>query len=476
MTKVLFVAAEAVPFVKTGGLADVIGSLPKELLKEGIDVRVILPKYGDIPDRYREMMTPVVTLDVPMGWRRQYCGIEQLEHQGVTFYFVDNEYYFKRRGLYGYYDDGERFAFYSRAVLESLRHLDFSPDVLHCHDWHTAAVHVLLNAHYRAFYPRLRTVFTIHNLKYQGVFPPSVLSELLDLGSEYFTPDKLEFHGAVNYMKGGLAYADMLTTVSRSYAQEIQTPYYGEKVDGLLRARSHQLVGIVNGIDYDVYNPQHDEYIFMPYTWRSTKRKNQNKIKLQEHVGLPINPDVPVLAIVSRLVEAKGLDLIAHVFEEIISQDLQLVVLGTGESHYESMFQVAAYRYPEKVSANIFFDDALAHKIYAGADMFLMPSQFEPCGIGQLIALRYGALPIVRETGGLKDTVQSYNQYTGEGNGFTFANYKAHDMLYTIRWALGLYGDKQVWESIVKNAMKNDFSWRQSAKQYVQLYKTLCEG
>ena len=476
MTKVLFVAAEAVPFVKTGGLADVIGSLPKELRKEGIDVRVILPKYGDIPDRYREMMTPVVALDVPVGWRRQYCGIEQLEHQGVTFYFVDNEYYFKRRGLYGYYDDGERFAFYSRAVLEALRHLDFNPDVLHCHDWHTAAVPVLLNAHYRHLFPRLRTVFTIHNLKYQGVFAPSVLGELLNLGSEYFTADKLEFHGAVNYMKGGLAYADMLTTVSRSYAEEIQTPYYGEKVDGLLRARSHQLVGIVNGIDYDVYNPQHDEHIVMPYTWRSPKRKNQNKIKLQEHVGLPIDPDIPVLAIVSRLVEAKGLDLIAHVFEEIIAEDLQLIVLGTGESHYESMFQVAAYRYPEKVSANIFFDDALAHKMYAGADMFLMPSQFEPCGIGQLIALRYGALPIVRETGGLKDTVQSYNQYTGEGNGFTFTNYNAHDMLYTIRWALGMYRDKQVWESIVKNAMKNDFSWRQSAKQYIQLYQTLCEG
>ncbi len=470
------VAAEAAPFVKTGGLADVIGSLPKELLKEGIDARVILPKYGDIPDRYREMMTPVAVMDVPLGWRRQYCGIEQLEHQGVTFYFVDNEYYFKRRGLYGYYDDGERFAFFSRAVLESLRYLNFSPDVLHCHDWHTAAVPVLLDAHYRSVYPQLRTVFTIHNLKYQGVFAHSVLGELLNLGDEYFAPDKMEFHGAVNYLKGGLVYSDLLTTVSRTYAEEIQTPYYGEKVDGLLRSRKDSLQGIVNGIDYEAYNPQHDEHIVMPYTWRSAKRKTQNKIKLQEHVGLPVNPDVPVVAIVSRLVEAKGLDLIAHVFEELIAQDLQLIVLGTGDSHYESMFKVAAYRYPDKVSANIFFDDALAHKIYAGADIFLMPSQFEPCGIGQLIALRYGTLPVVRETGGLKDTVQSYNEETGEGNGFTFTNYNAHDMLYTINRALTLYSKRELWEPIVKSAMKTDYSWRQSAKQYVQLYQTLAQG
>ena len=475
MIKVLFVAAEAVPFVKTGGLADVIGSLPKELLKEGVDARVILPKYGEIPDRFQEMMTTVAVLDAPVGWRRQYVGIEKLEYQGVTFYFVDNEYYFKRKGLYGHYDDGERFAYYSRAVLESLPFLDFEPDVLHCHDWHTAAVPVLLAAHYREAYPHLRTVFTIHNLKYQGIFSPAVLSELLDLDEDYFAPDKLEFFGAANYLKGGLVYADLLTTVSHTYAEEIQTEYFGEKVDGLLRSRSHQLRGIINGIDYDIYNPQTDNDIAVPYTWRSINRKAKNKVKLQECLGLPINPDVPVVAIVSRLVEAKGLDLIAHVFEDIVSQDLQLVILGTGEERYEGMFQHAAYCYPDKVAANIFFDDMLSHKVYGGADIFLMPSQFEPCGIGQLIALRYGTVPVVRETGGLKDTVQAYNEYTGEGNGFSFAHYNAHEMLYTLNNALELYSQPEKWGSIVRNAMKSDFSWRQSAKQYIAVYQELIE-
>ena len=475
MIKVLFVAAEAVPFVKTGGLADVIGSLPKELLKEGVDARVILPKYGDIPDRFREMMTTIAVLDVPVGWRRQYVGIDKLEYQGVTFYFVDNEYYFKRKGLYGHYDDGERFAYYSRAVLEALPCLDFEPDVLHCHDWHTAAVPVLLAAHYRESYPHLRTVFTIHNLKYQGIFAPAVLGELLDLSEDYFAPDKLEFFGAVNYLKGGLVYSDLLTTVSRTYAEEIQTEYFGEKMDGLLRSRSHQLQGIVNGIDYDIYNPQTDNDLAVPYTWRSINRKAKNKVKLQECMGLPLNPDVPVVAIVSRLVEAKGLDLIAHVFEDIVSQDLQLVILGTGEERYEGMFQHAAYCYPDKVAANIFFDDMLSHKVYGGADIFLMPSQFEPCGIGQLIALRYGTVPVVRETGGLKDTVQAYNEYTGEGNGFSFAHYNAHEMLYTLNNALELYSQPEKWGSIVRNAMKSDFSWRQSAKQYIAVYQELIE-
>ena len=473
MVKVLFVAAEAVPFVKTGGLADVIGSLPKELLKEGIDARVILPKYGDIPERYREMMTPVASFEANVGWRQKYCGVEQLEHQGITYYFIDNEQYFKRKGLYGHYDDGERFAFYSSAVLASIPYLDFTPDIIHCHDWHTAVVPVLLNAHYRHMYPNLRTIFTIHNLKYQGVFHPHVLGDLLGLGQEYFAADKMEFFGAVNYMKGGLVYADVLTTVSRTYAEEIQMAYYGEKMDGMLRSRAEQLHGIVNGIDYEYYDPQKDPHVAVPYTWRSPKRKAQNKVKLQEHVGLPANPNVPVIAIISRLVEAKGLDLIARVFEDILKQDIQLVVLGTGESHYEGMFQAAAQLYPDKVSTNIFFDETLAHKIYAGADIFLMPSQFEPCGIGQLIALRYGTLPVVRETGGLKDTVRSYNPETGEGNGFTFANYNAHDMMYTLNWALELYQQEEKWRALVTQAMKNDYSWRQSAKQYVALYKSL---
>lgn len=473
MLKVLFVAAEAVPFIKTGGLADVIGSLPKELVKEGVDARVILPKYSEIPSHYREIMEPVHTMEVPVGWRRQYCGIEKMEYQGITFYFVDNEYYFKRKGLYGHFDDGERFAYFCRAVLEVLPHIGFAPDILHCHDWHAAAIPVMLAAHYRHAYPELRTVLTIHNLLYQGVFAREVLGDLLSLGNDYFAEDKLEFFGSVNYMKGGLVYADRLTTVSPTYAQEIQTPYFGEKLDGLLRDRSKDLYGIVNGLDYDVYNPRIDDCIAVPYTWRSIGRKCKNKMKLQEHVGLPVRSDVPVVAIISRLVAAKGLDLVAHVIEEMLASDIQLIVLGTGEERYEGMFRLAAHRYPDKVSANIFFGEDLAHKIYAGADVFLMPSCFEPCGIGQLIALRYGTLPVVRETGGLKDTVQPYNEYTGEGNGFTFANYNAHDMLHTLQRALAIYPQTDIWERIVRNAMRSDYSWRQSAQQYHELYQQL---
>ncbi|KAF1856359.1 hypothetical protein Lal_00049274 [Lupinus albus] len=463
MPKVLFVAAEAVPFIKTGGLADVIGSLPKELVKEGVDARVILPKYSEIPSHYREIMEPVHILEVPVGWRRQYCGIEKLEYQGITFYFIDNEYYFKRKGLYGHYDDGERFAYFCRAVLESLPYLDFTPDILHCHDWHTAVIPVLLAAHYREAYPELRT----------GVFAKEVLGDLLSLGEEYFTAGRLEFFGAVNYMKGGLVFADRLTTVSPTYAEEIKTPYFGEKLDSLLQSRGNDLYGIINGLDYDLYNPRIDDCIAVPYTWRSSGRKLKNKMKLQEHVGLPVRADVPVVAIVSRLVAAKGLDLVAHVIEEIIAEDIQLIVLGTGEERYEGMFRLAAHRYPDKVSANIFFGEELAHKIYAGADIFLMPSCFEPCGIGQLIALRYGTLPVVRETGGLKDTVQPYNEYTGEGNGFSFANYNAHDMLDTLRRALAVYRQGDVWERIIRNAMRSDYSWSQSAQQYRELYHQL---
>lgn len=475
MAKVLFVAAEAVPFIKTGGLADVVGSLPKELLSQGIDARVILPKYGDIAGHYKESMEPVAILEVPLGWRRQYCGIEKLEIDNVIFYFIDNEYYFKRKGLYGYYDDAERFAFFSRAVLEALPHLDYTPDVLHCHDWHAGPVAVLLDAHYRArpAYSSLKTVFTIHNLQYQGVFPKEVLGELLDLGDEYLTADKLEYYGSVNFMKAGLVFADKLTTVSRSYAEEIQTVERGENLEGLLKQRSASLSGIINGIDYDVYNPQKDYNIAVPYTWRSSGRKAKNKAKLQECLNLPVNADKPMVAIISRLVQPKGLDLIAQIFDELLELDIQLVVLGTGEERYEGMFRVAAHRHPDKVSANIFFDEALAHKIYAAADLFLMPSLFEPCGIGQLIAMRYGALPVVRETGGLKDTVQPYNEYTGEGNGFTFTWYNAHDMLFTVKRALGLYYDRARWEQIVKNAMKSDYSWHYSAGQYRVLYEDL---
>lgn len=474
--KILFIAAEAVPFVKTGGLADVVGSLPKELVRQGMEVRVILPKYGDIQSPWRERMTFVKSLEISLGWRRLYCGIETLEHEGIVYYFLDNEYYFRRPGLYGFTDDGERFSYFCRAVLEALPHLDFAPDILHCHDWHTAMVPVLLRAHYRGSetYDRLRTVLTIHNIQYQGVFDPVVLGDLLALdAAAYLTPDRLELFGKVNYLKGGIAFADAVTTVSPTYAWEILTPEGGWQLDGALRRREGDLCGILNGLDYEVYDPASDKLIDKNYTRRSTGRKQINKTKLQEYLGLTVRPETMMIAVVSRLVWAKGFDLIAEVLEDIMAGDVQLVVLGTGEDKYESMFRVAEHRHPGELSANIFFDEALAHKIYAAADLFLMPSLHEPCGIGQLIALRYGAVPVGRETGGLKDTILPYNEYNGEGNGFSFANPNAQDMLYTIRRAQGFYRDAEVWPRLVKAAMAADYSWRRSASEYAAVYERL---
>jgi starch synthase len=388
---------------------------------------------------------------------------------------VDNEHYFKRQGLYGYGDDAERFAFFCRAVLEALPHLDFSPQILHCHDWQTGMVSTLLKKQYQRepFYQQMRTVFTIHNLFYQGRFPRHMLEDVFGLGGETFTKDGLEYYGQINAMKAGIVFSDLITTVSHSYAEEIQTPYYGEGLDGLLRSRSGNLHGIVNGIDYEAFNPTSDPYISVTYNAEDVLRKQENKVRLQEALGLQVRSDVPLLAVVSRLVQAKGFDLIACVLEEILNMDVQLVVLGTGEEQYETLFRNAQWRYPGKISVNIQFDEVLAQQIYAASDLFLMPSRFEPCGIGQLIALRYGSLPIVRETGGLRDTVQSYNEYTGEGNGFSFTNYNAHDMLYTIRRAIGFFHDKAVWCDLVKNAMRTDYSWHQSARRYQSLYKKI---
>ncbi|KXG75269.1 glycogen synthase GlgA [Thermotalea metallivorans] len=474
MLKILHVASEATPFVKTGGLADVIGSLPKALQQKGMDVRVVLPKYGTIPEQWRSQMRWKKSITVPLAWRNQFCGIETVQHDGITFYFIDNEYYFHRKHIYGYDDDGERFAYFSRAVLEILPHMDFQPQILHCHDWHTGLVSVFLESFYShlPFYEKIRTVFTIHNLQYQGIFPKHLLSDVLGLDESYFTMDSLEYYGQINYMKGGLVFSDLLTTVSKSYGEEIQTPYYGENLDGLLKKRRKHLFGIVNGIDYDLYNPANDPYIFLPYH-DSLQDKSFNKIKLQESLGLPIDSNTPMVAIVSRLVSSKGLDLIAHVLDELLSLDLQMVVLGTGEEKYELLFRRAAERFPHKLSAHIQFDEKLARQIYAASDLFLMPSRFEPCGIGQLIALRYGSVPIVRETGGLKDTVQAYNDYTCTGNGFSFTHYNAHDMLFTVRRALQYYQDKKLWSRIFENAIHSDYSWRQSAQQYINLYKTL---
>ncbi len=477
----LFVAAEAVPFVKTGGLGDVIGSLPKELKQQGVDVRVILPNYQEIPEEYKEKMMFKNNFIVQVGWRQQYCGVFEMEYQGITFYFIDNEYYFKRHGFYGYGDDGERFSFFCKAVLESLPNIDFMPDVLHCHDWHTGMVSVLLEADYRQLpeYQHLKTMFTIHNLRYQGVFPKAVLPDLLGLGWNNFNYEGVEFYDTVNFMKGGLAYSNLISTVSRTYAQEIQYPYFGEKLDGLLRKRQGDLVGIVNGIDYDVYNPATDTKIYSNYDVDSLGNKTKNKLELQQQLGLTVKADIPMIAIVSRLVGPKGMDLLESrlvdmfKYMSIGDYEVQLVVLGTGEARYENFFRYMAWEYSGKVSANIMFDDTLAHQIYAGADLFLMPSLYEPCGIGQLIAMRYGCLPIVRETGGLQDTVEPYNQYTSSGNGFSFANYNAHEMSDAIIRALLLFKNKEEWNTLVKSAMSSDYSWQSSAKQYQELYENL---
>lgn len=474
--KVLFVASEAVPFIKTGGLADVAGSLPKSLKAEGVDIRVILPKYGSIKEEWTSKMSHVGNITVPVSWRDKYAGVDMIEHDGVTYYFLDNEEYFKRDSLYGYFDDAERFAFFSRAVLNVLPMLDFWPDVIHTNDWHAGMVNVFLKLDHIGDerYAGIKTLFSIHNLKYQGVFPKSVMNDVLGLDWKYFNNGDLEFYDAVNYMKAGIIYADFVGTVSRTYAQEIQYDYFGENLDGLLRKRSDSLFGIVNGIDYDVYNPATDKNLLYTYDVNSWNKKVDNKVRLQEDLGLPVKRDTPIIAMVTRLVDAKGLDLLVRIMDELLAtEDAQFVLLGTGDKRYEDWFQGLQWRFPDKVSANIRFSNQLAQRIYASADIFLMPSIYEPCGIGQLIALRYGTVPVVRATGGLRDTIQPYNKYTGEGNGYIFENINAHDMAYVIKQALGDYRDKSVWNHLVENAMNSDYSWKNSAKEYINLFSRL---
>ena len=437
--KILFVASECVPFIKTGGLADVVGALAPVLAAKGHDVRVMIPKYGMIHEEVRKSMHHVVDFEVQLGWRRQYCGIEAIQKDGVTFYFVDNEYYFHRNYVYGMGgDEYERFGFFCRAALNALPLIDFRPDVIHAHDWQAGMVPALLRIQYDSveFYRSIRSIYTIHNLQYQGVFAIDPVKELFGLPDEVYTDDKLECYGCANFMKAALVYADEITTVSPSYAEEIQTAYYGERLDGLLRARKNSLSGVLNGIDMKDYDPSRDPLIEATYTADNMSGRTQCKAALQRQLGLEVNPTVPIIGMVSRLSSQKGLDLIDHVIGQIMEEDVQLVVLGMGESRYVNLFSWAEQQYPGRVAARFQMDNQLAHRIYAGAYMFLKPSQFEPCGLSQIIALRYGCVPIVRETGGLRDTVLSYNHYNNAGNGFTFFNYNAHDMLYTIRRAL----------------------------------------
>jgi len=473
--KVLFAAAEGSPFMKTGGLADVVSALPKALLASGVDVRVMMPKYKTIAEPHRLAMRFIKAIEVPVGWRNVYCGLFELMHEGVQFYFLDNEYYFGARDTaYGHYDDGERFAFLDRAILEALPHVAFQPDIIHSHDWHTGMVAPLLDKHYRhdPYYRDIRTVYTIHNLQFQGVFPYETLGDLLGLDHEAFHPERLEYQGGVSFMKGGVVYSDRVTTVSQTYADEIRTPYYGEGLDGALRWLGDRLSGIVNGIDEQSYDPATDPHIFQRYS-SDIDKKRANKTELQRVLGLAQDKQVPLIGMVTRLTDQKGLDLLAHVLDQMLQEDnVQLAILGSGDPHYEGLLLDKAHHHPDKLAVQVRFDERLARQIYASSDLFLMPSRFEPCGLSQLLALRYGSIPIVRETGGLVDTVQAYNEFEGTGNGFSFTNYNAHDMLHTIRYALSFY-DTPVWQQLVEQAMKADYSWSQSAAQYKALYEEI---
>ena len=477
MMKILFAASEAVPFVKTGGLADVVGALAPVLAGEGNDVRVVLPLFSAISREWTNQMTHVCDFEVQLGWRRQYCGVEALKKDGVTWYFIDNKYYFGRPYIYGMGgDEYERFGFFCRSILNMLPLIDFQPEVIHAHDWQSGMVPALLKIQYAhlPFYSGIRTIFTIHNLQYQGIFGIREVQDVLGLGDSLWTDDKLECYGCANFMKAALVYSDLITTVSPSYSEEIQTAYYGERLDGLLRARKKELFGVLNGIDMDVYNPATDPMIAANYSADDMSNRAECKRALQRQLGLEEDPDAALIGMVGRLSNQKGLDLVDHVIGQLMDEHVQLVVLGMGESRYVNLFSWAEQQYRGRVAARFQMDNELAHRIYAGADMFLMPSQFEPCGLSQMIALRYGCVPIVRETGGLRDTVLSYNHYNNAGNGFTFFNYNAHDMLFVIRRAMRYYWDhKDIWHQLQQRGMRGDYSWDVSAEVYVSLYMSM---
>ncbi len=475
--KILFAASECVPFIKTGGLADVVGALAPVLSQAGHDVRVILPLYTAIPEQYLSQLKHAVDFEITLGWRKQYVGIEELQRDGVTYYFVDNKFYFGRSYIYGMGgDEYERFGFFDRAVLNALPLLDFQPDVIHCNDWQTGMIPALHKIQYQhlPFFARIKTLMTIHNLQYQGIFAIKPVQDVMELGDGLFTSDKLECFGCANFLKAGLVYADEITTVSPSYADEIQTAYYGERLDGLLRARRAQLTGVLNGLDVNVWNPETDPHIRTNYSAADLEGKKACKTALQQEMGLEQRSDVPIIAMVTRLSSQKGLDLVDRVLSEMMEDDIQMVVLGMGEARYFDLFSWAEQRYPGRFGVRFQMDEGLSHRIYAGADMFLMPSRFEPCGLSQMISLRYGTVPIVRETGGLRDTVLSYNESNGAGNGFTFFNYNAHDMMYTVRRAIHYYHNApSVWSTLMQRGMTGDYSWSHSAQMYQSLYADL---
>jgi starch synthase len=469
--KILFAASEAVPLIKSGGLADVAGSLTKAIRNRQHACRVVLPLYEDIPTEWRAKLKYVTNFAVPLGWRNQYCGVFETTVNGVVYYLLDNEYYFKRKGLYGFFDDAERYAFFSKALLEMINYIDFVPDVIHCNDWQTALVPVSLNVFYREAerFRDIKTVFTIHNIQYQGAYDLKIATEVLGLPD--WGVEKVEYAKDVNFMKGALEECEAITTVSPTYAGEILDPWFAHGLDGILRGKQYKLSGILNGIDYTVYDPAADQKLPESFTAENPAGKAACKAALQKELGLQVRPESLVIGVVSRLVGHKGLDLVRKVFGQIMEMDVQFVLLGSGDWQYEKFFRESASFYPGRMSATIGFDEALSHKIYAGCDAFLMPSKSEPCGLSQMISLRYGTIPIVRSTGGLRDSVRDFG---GEnGNGYDFLTYNAYDMLGAVQRAHTDFQDKALWAAHVAAAMKSDYSWGKSATQYIGLYKSL---
>lgn len=474
---VLFATSESSPFAKTGGLGDVAGSLPAALREKGVDARVIMPLYRCIPQEYKDKMKYIDHIYIDMAWRRQYAGIFEMEYNGCIYYFVDNEFYFNGDTPYSYIHlDCEKFIFFSKAVLSLLPTIGFRPDIINCNDWQTGPIPIFLDTFQdNPFFQGIKTVMTIHNLKFQGRWDFRAIKDAMGVSNYYFTPDKMEYYKDANLLKGGLVYANKISTVSDSYAGEITTHEYGEGLDSLLAARRNDLVGIVNGISYTEWDPSKDSMIYSNYTARTVvKKKAENKMKLQEELGLPVDKDKMMIGIVSRLTDQKGFDLVAYKIEELCNGGAQVVVLGTGDEKYENLFRHYAWKYPDRFSAQIYFSNEMSHKIYAASDVFLMPSRFEPCGLSQLISMRYGTLPLVRETGGLKDTVKPYNEYTGEGTGFSFTNYNADEMIKIIWYAMDIYYNKRSdWNKIIANAMAEDYSWDVSAGKYINMYSSL---
>lgn len=467
---VLFVSSEASPFAKSGGLGDVIGALPKELHKKGINAKVVIPLYKETKDKFMKKLKLLNVITVSLSWRNQYCGILKTEYGGVEYYFIDNEYYFYRDGYYGHFDDAERFAFFSKAALDILPHIDFKPDIIHCNDWQSAMSIVYLKTIYRTnlFYRDIKSVFTIHNIEYQGKFNPYIRGDVLGLKDEH--ESILMYDQCINFMKGAIQVCDKLTTVSPSYANELKTPFFACGLQNIIKQNEYKLKGILNGIDTDVFNPARDKYIKHHYSAKHLEGKQKDKSELQKKLDLKVDANIPIISMVVRLVSHKGIDLVREVFEEILNKDVQVIIQGTGDKEYEEYFKYTAEQQNEKLAFCSYFSAELANQIYAGSDLFLMPSKSEPCGLSQMIAATYGTIPIVRETGGLYDSIEPFNILTNKGNGITFKTFDAYDMLDAIERGIEVFHEPKKWRILVRNAMQSDFSWRYRILEYINLY------